>query len=212
MPVGHGRVPLSIGDKIFRSGYGHDGGCIEGEFSGHQTCLCQTGSGIHAFGVGLGPGYGQQFGGIGADHVGLYLPYQLPGGFGPQPGGSRAYRIEHNRDAPPPRRSTGQEHGLDPGIGQSTDIDHQGIRDTHHLLHLITGMCHDRRCTHGQQDIGRKMHDHIIGDVVDQGVFCPYGFQHISGLGGNRVHLQSPMPATLCYYLGRGRFRRRIFS
>ena len=59
-------------------------------------------------------------------------------------------------------------HGTHPRAAEGSYIDDQGAGETNHSLHFVFGMGHDGRGSGSQEHIGRIIHDHVVGNVMDK--------------------------------------------
>ena len=59
-------------------------------------------------------------------------------------------------------------HRRDPSRRQGADVDDQGAGDLREVGGLLAGMDHRRRGADRQEGVGRVVHHHVVGDVVDE--------------------------------------------
>ena len=110
-------------------------------------------------------------------------------------------------------------------------------RQAGHLLDLFLGVGHDRRRAEGQEGVGRDVHHHVIGDVMDERGFVPDAddvlpdrvrVRHVRSSSGDSArtardasiyfligqpaHLQAAPPGFSWWDLARTYFLIQVFS
>ena len=100
-------------------------------------------------------------------------------------------RIEHDGNALLVRRRPGQQHGLDPVLGEGADVEHERTGETDHLAHLVLGMGHDGQRPEREDRVRRLVHHDVVGDVVDERLALA---NHTQGRAGVNRHA---LPFTL---------------
>ena len=89
-------------------------------------------------------------------------------GVRPVGGRAGADRVEHDRDPPLVRRRAGEQHRLDPVLGERADVEHERARQADHLAHLVLRVRHHRQRAEREDRVRGLVHDHVVGDVVDE--------------------------------------------
>ena len=177
MAVGDPDKRIPIDDEVDGPADADDDAMFRGQLPPGLQGVFGGMAAVDALGGRLVPAEGQDLGGVAPHDVRPDLGNESPGRLRPHPRGPGADGIEDDRDAPFPGFPAGLEHGLDPGGAQGPDIDDQGVRDADHLLDFLDGVGHDRRGADGQEGVGRDVHGHEVGDVVNERGFRPDPFQ-----------------------------------
>ena len=77
-------------------------------------------------------------------------------------------RIEHDRNAALVRRRPGEQHRLDPVLGERADVEHERTGETDHLAHLVLRVRHHRQRAEREDRVRRLVHHDVVRDVVDE--------------------------------------------
>ena len=169
--------------------------------AGSVERIVGAGTAIHATGLDGRVGRTHDFGAIAANHRRHANVKQLGQRAIAIRRGARTHRVKHHRDAARPGGGQRQLHALHPVRIKRADVEHQRLRDTGHVGHLLVRMRHHRRSACSQQHIGAEAHYHQIGDVMHERAGAAHGlnvFPQLLRAKGNVMPHELPLLPQPC--------------
>ena len=173
MTIGDSRHPVICHDQINRAADRYHAAQRTGKRLGVVECFIRRVQAVHAFGCARRVCQGADFRGVAADHGGPRRLDQRTSRCGAIGRGATAHGVKHDGNATAGSQLRRLQHGRHPRAAQGADVDDQRPRQGDHRFDFLGGMRHHRRGANRQQGIGRAVHHHIIGNVVNQRCLRP---------------------------------------
>ena len=176
MAVVHCHHSLPIGDDVAGAGDGRRKLVLTGQGFGHLLRFIHLHHRLHPFDHTPQAGQGTDLAGIAPHHGDLQFVEEAQVALRAQRRRPGSHRVEDDGDAQFVGPAPGDQHGRHPIQGERARIEHQPTGRSHHLGHFLPGVSHHRQSTDMQGDVGRVVHDHEVGDVMEQGLLLANPF------------------------------------